>query len=63
MIAHADDTTAFITSALSYKYLENENLEYCKVSGSKINTDKTEIYTQGNIEGLPKTLQKKSIKK
>ena len=61
MIAHADDTTALITTALSYKYLENENLEYGKVSGSKINNNKTEIYTQGTVEGLPKTLQKTSI--
>ena len=62
IIAHADDTTAILTTALSYKYLQQENNNYSIVSGSKINSDKTEIFNPDNIEGLPTKDQKDTIK-
>ena len=61
-VQHADDTTAIITTALSYKYLEQEHNKFGKISGSKTNQDKTEIFTTRFIEGLPLEFQKDRIK-
>ena len=42
-VQHADDNTVIITTSTSFKHLERENLENSKISGAKINEQKTEI--------------------
>ena len=61
-VQHADDTTAILTTALSYKYLEQEHSKFGKVSGSKTNQDKTGIFATRFIEHLLLKFQKDRIK-
>ena len=61
VIAHADDTTAILTTTLSYHYLKDRYIKFGNVSGSRVFTDKTEIFTKGQIEGLPNAYQKERI--
>ena len=46
-LQHADDMTVMITTDMSYKELEKENILFSKVSGLKINMDKTEVLKNG----------------
>jgi hypothetical protein len=51
MMQHADDCTNFIKDGYSYKALMQEYAKFGNVSGSKINTEKTEILLVGNWRG------------
>ena len=51
MLQHADDCTNFIEDENSYDELLKEFNLFGKVSGSKINLDKTEIVLLGNWRG------------
>ena len=61
-LQHADDLTALVTTDRSYQELKCENEAYSKVSGSKINDQKTEILKKGNFETLEKEYIKEDIK-
>ena len=61
-IQHADDMTVMIASDMSYVALEQENNLFSKVSGSKINMEKTEVLKYGNFEAIPKIYIKETIK-
>lgn len=64
-IQHADDTSALVSSEMSYTYLMDEYKHYSKISGAKINNDKTEILKIGKWKDkqiLPIHLIKKYIK-
>jgi hypothetical protein len=66
MMQHADDWTNFIQDKSSYDDLIKEFEQCEKVSGSKINTDKTEFFLIGNWRGkkhgLPTPLIKDNAK-
>jgi hypothetical protein len=51
MLQHADDCTNFIDDKYSYDELLKEFISFGKVSGSKINPDKTEIVLLGDWRG------------
>ena len=55
-IQHADDITSIITTDTSYTQIQKEYKNYGKVSGSKINEDKTEFLTFGVFEGISKNI-------
>ena len=61
-IQHADDMTDIVINDASYRELKSENDEYSKVSGSKINPNKTEILKFGNFQNLPEEYVKDHIK-
>ena len=65
-LQHADDTIVIIKDKKSYKYFNEETNLFGKNSGSKINQDKTEIFTFGNWGDLkeisPANLFKDKIK-
>ena len=61
-IQHADDMTDIVINDASYRELKSENEEYSKVSGSKINPNKTEILKFGNFQNLPEQYVKDHIK-
>ena len=54
--------TVMITSDMSYVFLEQVNKLFSKVSGSKINMEKTEVLKYGNFEAIPKIYIKETIK-
>ena len=54
--------TVMITTDISYKELEKENILFSKISGSKINMDKTEVLVNGYFEVIPKCYIKDTIK-
>ena len=51
-----------IASDMSYVILEHENKLFSKVSGSKINMEKTEVLKYGRFEAIPKIYVKDTIK-
>ena len=51
MLQHADDCTNFVEDSYSYNEILKEFNLFGKVSGSKINPDKTEILLLGNWRG------------
>ena len=66
-IQHADDTSVIIENEVSYKYVNREYKDYGKVSGSKINDQKTEVFLIGNakernLNEIPKEYIKDTIK-
>ena len=61
-IQHADDMIVMITTDISYKELEKENILFSKISGTKINMDKTEVLLNGFFEVIPKCYIKDTIK-
>ena len=54
--------TAIITTDMSFNELEKENDLFSKVSGSKINMEKTEVLKYGLFEAIPKQYCKATIK-
>ena len=54
--------TDIVINDASYRELKSENDEYSKVSGSKINPNKTEILKFGNFQNLPEEYVKDHIK-
>ena len=66
MLQHADDCTNFIKDVKSYNELMKEFENFGQISGSKINTEKTEILLigdwRGKKHGLPLHLIKDKIK-
>ena len=62
ILAHADDLNIMLNNDRSYLELKKETNNFGKISGSRINEDKTEILVRGNFEVIPQHLIKKSIK-
>lgn len=58
----ADDATYFVTNEKSLKYLWNDLMKFNKISGQKINDEKTQIITNIKIENLKEESTKKYLK-